>query len=165
MKRLLLGITLAVFASAASAQGANALVSGLNNIDNAVNALVTGAGNPSTGFLGAGAELLNGNVTQTFNNGNIALQDFVATLVHGTPAEPLAAAYVDTSNAGYAALLPLYQALDGPARSLTSALSPVTDPLAQAMRSAAFDFHLDFHGSGLPGLAGLLGDASLPGIP
>lgn len=152
MKPLLLGMVLVIFAGTACAQGANVLVTGLNNIDNAVNALITGQGNPSTGLMGSSVELLNGNITQTFNNGNIAIQSFAATLTHGTPTEPLSAAYFSTSNAVYAALLPLYQALDGPARTLTSALSPVTDPLAHAIQATSFELGLNFNDSVLPGL-------------
>lgn len=165
MRRLFLGLALAAFASIAPAQGLNTLVTGLNNIDDAVNALITGQGNPSSGLLGSGVALLNGNITQTFNNGNIAFHGFFIELTEGTPATPLAEAYVRFSNAAYQALLPLYQALDGPAMTLTSALGPVTDPLANALQATTFELDLNFEGSTLPGLASLQsGGAPLPGL-
>lgn len=153
MRYLLAGLALAAFAGAAPAQGVNTLVTGLNNIDDAVNALISGRSTPGGGLTSAGVALLNGNVTQTFNKGNHALQGFATELTHGTPAAALADVYVRGTNAVYDALLPLYRALDGPASTLTNALSPVTDPLANAIQATSIELELEFEQSALPGLS------------
>lgn len=154
MKRLILVLLLAGFAGTASAQ-ANVLITGFNNVDDALNVLVSGN-------VDAAIALTQGNVTEFFRNGNHAFQGFATKLASGTPAEPLAEIYVDLTNTGFDTLLPVYQALDGPAMQLAEAGAPLTEPLRAAFQAFDFNLVLDFDESGLPLLGGgLLGGEGL----
>lgn len=153
-----------------SALSSDTLVTGFNNIDDAINALGTGEGYRGDGLRGAGLAALNpdgsdgGNVTQGFNNGNPAFQGFAVKLSNGTPAAPLADAYVAGTEMVYSLLLPAYLQMDGPTAMLISAGEPLTRPLYDALMATSFSLDLSFDANGLPSHgAGNLG--ALPPLP
>lgn len=175
MKRLIPALFLACFAGTASAQ-VDILVTGFNNIDDALTVLVNGN-------TDAAIALTQGDVTGFFRNGNAAFQGFAAELAAGTPALALSQIYRDLTNLGFNTLLPLYQALDGPAMQLAAAGAPLTEPLRAGLEAFAFDLTLTFDGDLLSGqglslaaiplplgnldpttLTALLGGLPLPGL-
>lgn len=155
MKKLLL-ITVATlsFSTAAQAQGPGTVVTLLNNLDGALNGATMGLQDAALAYI-------DGDITNTFNNFEQGQSGFVTDLAADTPAEALAVPYNELSRATYDALVPLYQQLDGPSMQVADALSPVGDPLAQAIGGFNFELNLDFAKPALPG-GNDLGLAELP---
>lgn len=159
MKRFIPIALLAVgMSGTAHAQGPQDVVTLLNNVDGALNGAV------SHGQAGTLA-LLEGDVTNTFNNFEQAQSGFATDLAANTPGEPLAETYDQLSRDGYEALVPLYQQLDGPAMQVADALAPLAEPTSQAVRNFELLLLLEFDAPALPGAGGEAGVPGLDGIP
>ena len=146
-----LGVT-----TAAQAQGPQDVVTLLNNVDGALNTAVT---HSQQGTLA----LLEGDVTQTFNNFEQANTGFATQLAANTPGEPLAATIDDFSRTVYEALVPVYQMADGPAMQVSNALAPLRDPAVEAISGFEYELSLEFAAPALPGTGALPGLDTLSG--
>lgn len=165
IRNTLTALLLVGFAGTVSAQGPQAVVTALNNVDGAVNNLV---GN----LQGTSVSLLSGDATGTVNGLNDSLTGLAVDLSANTPASPLGDVAVQVGDQLVAASAPLTTALDGPAGQLAALGAPLAEPAIDAIEGVEFELSLEFVAPDLPGDGGGLplplpglGDGGLPSLP
>lgn len=130
MKRSMLALALLAVAGTSWGQTTPHLGS---NFRGAVSTFISGSRAFPGGFEAGSLSFLAGNTTRGFAFYRNAFSGFAVLSTQNTPLDFLGTSAEQSFSAFYAGLLPLYQAIDGPAMQFAALGTPVTEQLTGAI--------------------------------